>query len=56
MADFWNPTRPGRGNFGFAVVADFDGLEGIPGLRDNPEHREIIQPIAARRAAVQYEF
>ncbi len=45
------------GNFEFAVVADFDDLEGFQVYRDNPEHREIIgkfiQPIAARRAAVQ---
>jgi Stress responsive A/B Barrel Domain len=48
------------GNFEFAVVADFDDLEGYRVYRDNPEHREIIgkfiQPIAAQRAAVQYEF
>jgi len=48
------------GNFGFAVVAGFDDLEGYQVDRDNPEHREIIgkfiQPIAAQRAAVQYEF
>lgn len=49
-----------RGNFEFAVVADFDDFEGYQAYRDNPEHREIIakfiQPIAAQRAAVQYEF
>ena len=49
-----------EGNFEFAVVADFDDLEGLQVYRDNPEHREIIakfiQPIAAQRAAVQYEF
>ena len=48
------------GNFGFAVVAGFDDLEGYQVYRDNPEHREIIgkfiQPIAAQRAAVQYGF
>ena len=46
-----------EGNFEFAVVADFDDLEGYQVYRDNPEHREIIgkfiQPIAAQRAAVQ---
>jgi stress responsive alpha/beta barrel protein len=46
------PAWPG-GNFGFAVVADFDDLEGYQVYRDNPEHREItgkfIQPIAAQR-------
>jgi hypothetical protein len=49
-----------EGNFDFAVVADFDDLEGYQVYRGNPEHREIIgkfiQPIAAQRAAVQYEF
>ncbi len=49
-----------EGNFEFAVVADFDDLEGYQVYRDNPEHREIIakfiQPLAAQRAAVQYEF
>ncbi len=48
------------GNFEFAVVADFDDLQGYQVYRDSPEHREIIakfiQPIAAQRAAVQYEF
>jgi hypothetical protein len=42
------------------VVADFDDLEGLQAYRDNPEHREIIaqfiQPIAAERAAVQYQL
>ena len=49
-----------EGNFEFAVVADFDDLEGLQAYRDDPVHREIIarfiQPIAARRAAVQYQF
>ena len=31
--------RPGRGNFEFAVVADFDDLEGYQVYRDNPDHR-----------------
>jgi Stress responsive A/B Barrel Domain len=49
-----------EGNFDFAVVADFDDLAGYLTYRDNPEHRAVIakfiQPIAAQRAAVQYEF
>jgi hypothetical protein len=49
-----------EGNFEFAVVADFDDLEGFRTYRDNPAHRaviaEFIQPIIAQRAAVQYEF
>ena len=59
------PTTPGPtsawpGNFESAVVADSDDLEGYQVYRDNPEHREIIgtfiQPKAAQRAAVRYEF
>jgi hypothetical protein len=49
-----------EGNFEWAAVADFDDLEGYLTYRDNPEHRaiiaEFIRPIAAERAAVQYEF
>ena len=49
-----------EGNFEWAAVADFDDLEGYRTYRDNPEHRaiiaEFIAPIAAQRAAVQYEF
>jgi Stress responsive A/B Barrel Domain len=49
-----------EGNFEFAAVADFDDLEGYQTYRDNQEHRaiiaEFILPIAAQRAAVQYEF
>jgi Stress responsive A/B Barrel Domain len=49
-----------EGNFEFAVVADFDDLEGYQAYRDHPEHRKIlaefIRPIAGQRAAVQYEF
>jgi hypothetical protein len=49
-----------EGNFDFAVAADFDDLEGYLAYRDDPEHRaivvEFITPIAAQRAAVQYEF
>ena len=55
-----DPTSACRGNFEFAVVADFDDLEGYQVCRDNPEHRQIIgkliRPIAAPRAAVRYEF
>jgi hypothetical protein len=48
------------GNFDFAAAADFDDIDGYLAYRDNPEHRAIIsqfiQPIAAQRVAVQYEF
>jgi len=49
-----------EGNFEFAVVADFDDIEGWQVYRDHPEHRDIIarfiQPIATQRAAVQYQL
>ena len=47
------------GNFDFAVAADFDDADGYLAYRDHPEHRAIVEkfirPIAAQRAAVQYE-
>ena len=47
-------------NFDFAVTADFDDEAGYFAYRDDPAHREIVQryvtPIAAQRAAVQYEL
>ena len=46
-------------NAGFVVVADFDALDDYVAYRDDPEHQrilaEVIQPILASRAAVQYE-
>jgi hypothetical protein len=49
-----------QGNFDFAVTADFDDEAGYLAYRDDPSHREIVQryvtPIAAQRAAVQYEL
>jgi hypothetical protein len=48
------------GSYQFALVADFDDLDGYLAYRDNPEHRAIIEehvtPIVAQRAATQYEF
>jgi hypothetical protein len=48
------------GTYEFALVADFDDLDGYLAYRDNPEHRAIIDkhvtPIVAQRAATQYEF
>ena len=47
------------GNFDFAVVADFDGVDGYEVYRDHPAHREVIKehlaPIIATRVAVQHE-
>jgi hypothetical protein len=49
-----------EGNFDFAVSADFDDETGFFAYRDDPGHRDMVQryilPIAARRAAVQFEF
>src|SRR6201986_3883924 len=47
-------------NFDFAVTADFDDGAGYFAYRDDPGHRQVVQryvtPIAAERAAVQFEF
>ncbi len=49
-----------RGNFDFAVSADFDDEAGYLAYRDDPGHRDMVQryilPIAAQRAAVQFEY
>jgi hypothetical protein len=49
-----------EGNFDFAVTADFDDAAGYFAYRDDPGHRDIITryilPLAAQRAAVQFEF
>jgi hypothetical protein len=49
-----------QGNFDFAVSADFDDEAGYFAYRDDPVHRDLVQryilPLAARRAAVQFEF
>jgi Stress responsive A/B Barrel Domain len=53
-------VNQGKGNFDFAVVADFDDADGYLTYRDHPAHRAVVEqhvnPIVARRAAVQYEF
>jgi hypothetical protein len=47
------------GNSTFAVVADVDTIEDYVAYRDDPEHQrilaELIRPLLASRAAVQYE-
>jgi len=49
-----------QGNFDFAVSADFDDEAGYLAYRDDPGHRDIVRryilPLAAQRAAVQFEF
>jgi hypothetical protein len=49
-----------EGNASFVVVADFETLEGYLAYRDDPEHQrilaELIRPILASRAAVQYQL
>ena len=49
-----------QGNFDFAAAADFEDVDGYLAYRDHPDHRAIVSqfilPIAAQRAAVQYEF
>lgn len=48
------------GNFGFAVVADFDDVDGYLVYRDHPAHQAVIAehiaPVLAERAAVQFEL
>jgi hypothetical protein len=49
-----------KGTFDFALVADFDDADGYRAYSDHPVHRDIVErfidPIAAQRASVQYEF
>ncbi|NCY15151.1 MAG: Dabb family protein [Actinobacteria bacterium] len=48
-----------EGNFDFAVVADFDDVDGYLVYRDHPAHTqvitELIAPYIDTRAAVQYD-
>ena len=48
-----------EGNFDLVVVADFDDRDGYRTYAQHPEHvrvgRDHLQPLAAERAAVQYE-
>jgi hypothetical protein len=47
-------------NAHFAIVADFDNVEGYAVYRDDPEHQriiaELIRPFLASRTAAQYEI
>ena len=47
------------GNFDLAIVAGFDDRAGYATYRDHPDHvrvvRDLLRPIVATRAAVQYE-
>ena len=47
-------------NCDFAVVADFDDADGYLTYRDHPAHRALVRnyvdPIVARRSAVQYQI
>lgn len=51
--------RLAAGNAHLVVVADFDDVAGYESYRDDPEHQrilaELIRPVLAHRAAVQYE-
>ncbi|MEO3873822.1 Dabb family protein [Nonomuraea sp. B12E4] len=46
-----------QGNHDFALVADFDDVEGYLAYRDHPRHQAVIaeriRPILAARAAAQ---
>lgn len=47
-----------QGNFDYAVVGEFDDVEGYLTYRDDPYHQELIQTLiagfVADRAAVQF--
>jgi Stress responsive A/B Barrel Domain len=47
-------------NFDFAVVADFEDAGSYLAYRGHPAHRavieQVIRPITARRASVQYQL
>lgn len=49
-----------QGAFDYAVVGDFDDVEGYLVYRDHPEHQAFIAAFVAghvaQRAAVQYEL
>ncbi len=49
-----------EGNHHYAVVADFEGVDGYLAYRDHPAHQAVlaerIRPILASRAAVQYDI
>lgn len=48
------------GNCDFAVVAEFDDVDGYLAYRDHPVHRKVIEdyisPIVASRSAIQYRI
>ncbi|MFN3216757.1 MAG: Dabb family protein [Acidimicrobiales bacterium] len=49
-----------EGNFDFVAVVDFDDVAGYQAYASHPDHvqviTELLRPIAAQRAAVQYEL
>lgn len=49
-----------EGNHHYAVVADFESIDGYLAYRDHPAHQAVlaarIRPILASRAAVQYDI
>ncbi len=48
------------GNFDMVVTGDFDSVADYVVYRDHPDHqrvvREVIAPLVAQRAAVQFEW
>jgi hypothetical protein len=49
-----------EGNYDYAVVADFDNVQGFVAYRDHPMHllviEELIKGHITDRAAVQYQY
>ncbi|MBX7160901.1 MAG: Dabb family protein [Acidimicrobiia bacterium] len=57
---FGSDAGVNEGNCDFAVVADFDDVDGYLIYRDHPAHqrviRDLIAPILANRHAVQFTW
>lgn len=57
---FGDDAAVDTGNFAFAVTADFASRAGYFVYRDHPAHQkvvtELVRPIVASRAAVQFEL
>ena len=48
-----------EGNFDYVIVGEYASVEDYVAYRDHPEHQriiaEMIKPLVAKRAAVQYQ-
>ena len=57
--EFGDDAGLSEDNFDFALVADFDDLDGFRRYMDAPAHlaliRDLLEPVISSRAAVQHE-